>query len=639
MWGIDRSDGHGTDIGPESAVAMAERDWSDAAAAVPVTSDDPTWGSRTADVTIVEYSDFQCPFCSKVGPTMAALKKKYGPEKLRIVWKHYPLPFHKQAGPAQEAAEAAFRLGGSEAFWKFHDLAFQNQKALTPDNFASWAKAAGVDAAKFAQLSRDPSVKAKVADDMAAGQKIGVKGTPAFFINGKFLSGAQPLPAFEKEVDAALAQAQQLKAAGTAPDQLYVAASKKNFDNKAKAGAEKRDKPEEDDKTVWKVELPKGAAQKGPDTALVTIVEFSEFQCPFCSRVIPTINKVLDDYGDKVRVVFLDNPLPFHKRATPASMLAHEAMAQQGQKGFWKAHDLLFENQKKLEDEDLFGYAGQLGLDVDKVKTAIQQEPYKAKINAFQELASDLNASGTPHFFINGRRLVGAQPFEKFKTIIDEEIEKAQGLLDKGTAATELYATLIKDGKAPPPPEQKEVGDAPDNAPKKGAKNWKVRIHEFSDFQCPFCGRVNGTMKQIMDEYGDEVQIVWRHKPLPFHKDAPLAHQAAQEAYAQKGDAAFWQMHDLLFEGQKEPGLQRQALEGYAEKVGLDMTKFAAALDGNTHKQFVDAENEGSNKLGVRGTPGFVMQPKGSTKGYFLSGAQPFPKFKKLIDRALKEAK
>ena len=142
-----------------------------------------------------------------------------------------------------------------------------------------------------------------------------------------------------------------------------------------------------------------------------------------------------------------------------------------------------------------------------------------------------------------------------------------------------------------------------------------------------------------MDEYGDEVQIVWRHKPLPFHKDAPLAHQAAQEAYAQKGDAAFWQMHDLLFEGQKEPGLQRQALEGYAEKVGLDMTKFAAALDGNTHKQFVDAENEGSNKLGVRGTPGFVMQPKGSTKGYFLSGAQPFPKFKKLIDRALKEAK
>ena len=111
MWGIDRSGGHGVaDIGPESA-AVAPGEWSDAAAAVPVTSEDPMWGSRTADVTIVEYSDFQCPYCSKVGPTMSALKKKYGPDKLRIIWKHYPLPFHKQAGPAQEAAEAVFRLG------------------------------------------------------------------------------------------------------------------------------------------------------------------------------------------------------------------------------------------------------------------------------------------------------------------------------------------------------------------------------------------------------------------------------------------------------------------------------------------------------------------------------------------------
>ncbi|MCA9618566.1 MAG: DsbA family protein, partial [Myxococcales bacterium] len=155
---------------------------------------------------------------------------------------------------------------------------------------------------------------------------------------------------------------------------------------------------------------------------------------------------------------------------------------------------------------------------------------------------------------------------------------------------------------------------------------------------CPFCSRVNGTMKQIMDKYGDRVQVVWRHKPLPFHKDAPLAHEAAQEAYAQKGDAAFWQMHDLLFEGQKEPGLQKPALEGYAEKLGLDMTKFNAALTQNSHKAFIDGENEGSNKIGVRGTPGFVIQPKGQTKGYFLSGAQPLAKFEKLIDLALKEA-
>ncbi|MEM9696518.1 MAG: DsbA family protein, partial [Myxococcota bacterium] len=160
--------------------------------------------------------------------------------------------------------------------------------------------------------------------------------------------------------------------------------------------------------------------------------------------------------------------------------------------------------------------------------------------------------------------------------------------------------------------------------------------HEFSDFQCPFCSRVNPTVKQIMDEYAEVVQVVWRHKPLPFHKDAPLAHQAAQEAYAQMGDKGFWKMHDLLFAGQKDPGLKREALNGYAEKLGLDATKFGAALDKGTHKEFVEAENKASEKVGVRGTPGFVVCPAGKTKGYFISGAQPFPKFKKLIELALK---
>jgi protein-disulfide isomerase len=118
-----------------------------------------------------------------------------------------------------------------------------------------------------------------------------------------------------------------------------------------------------------------------------------------------------------------------------------------------------------------------------------------------------------------------------------------------------------------------------------------------------------------------------------------LAHAASQEAYAQKGNDGFWKMHDLLFAGQKEPGLARQALDTYAGQMGLDAGKFAAALASNTHEKFVTEETAYSDKIGVRGTPGFVIQPKGSKMGYFLSGAQPFPKFKELIDRALKEAK
>lgn len=530
-------------------------------------------------------------------------------------------------------------MAGSEAFWKFHDLAFANMRALTPENFDAWAAQVGVDKAKFKAALTDPKVKAKVDADIAAGKPVGVRGTPAFFINGKFLSGARPVAAFETEINAQLAEAKKLIASGTAPDKVYVALSKKNFDkSKTKPGADKK-KKEADEKTVWKVKLPKGAPQKGPDTALVTIVEFSEYQCPFCTRVLPTLTKILDTYKDKVRVIFLDNPLPFHKRANPASMLAHEAMAQKGNKGFWDAHDLLFANQKKLEDEDLWGYAGQLGLDVAKVKAAVKGNTYKAKIAANQALAGELNASGTPHFFINGRRITGAQPYDKFKNIIDQEIPKSQALLKKGIKPADLYAEIIKNGKEPPPPEQKELGETPKDAPRKGAKDWKVRIHEFSDFQCPFCGRVNGTIKTILQNYGDKVQIVWRHKPLPFHKDAPLAHAASQEAFVQKGNDGFWAFHDKLFAGQKDPGMKRPALDKYATEMGLNMGKFAAALDGETHKKFVEAENAASNKVGVRGTPGFIIQPKGAKKGYFLSGAQPFPKFDKLIKRALKEAK
>ena len=149
MWGIDRGG-----VGREGAAITASNEYVDAPfsdedAAVPVSSKDPMWGSRTAPVTMVVFSDFECPFCSKVEATINQVKQKYGPDKVRVLWKNNPLPFHKNARPAALAAETVFRLGGSKAFWKFHELAFANQRALTPENFEQWAVQAGVDKAKF----------------------------------------------------------------------------------------------------------------------------------------------------------------------------------------------------------------------------------------------------------------------------------------------------------------------------------------------------------------------------------------------------------------------------------------------------------------------------------------------------------
>src|SRR6185436_10587972 len=149
--------------------------------------------------------------------------------------------------------------------------------------------------------------------------------------------------------------------------------------------------------------------------------------------------------------------------------------------------------QPKLEDADLEKAAGELGLNVDKVKAAIKDQKYKKDIDADVELSDDVNASGTPHFFINGRRLVGAQPFEKFQKIIDEEVKKYDDQKGK-VAAKDYYDSLMKDAKGAPEPEKKTVAPPPAGAPWKGAANAKVVIQEWSDFQCPFCGRVEPTV-------------------------------------------------------------------------------------------------------------------------------------------------
>lgn len=630
MWGVDR--GKSPDIAAEGSAEAADH----SAASVPVTANDPVWGSATAPVTIVEISDFQCPFCGRVVPTIEELKKTYGPEKLRLVWKHNPLPFHKQARPAHEAAATVFGLGGSDAFWKFYDLAFANQRALTDENFLKWATQAGVDAAKFKQALASKKYVAKVDEDLALARKVGASGTPAFRINGVTLSGAQPINKFKEVIDEQLAEAKKLLAAGTSPESIYVTLTNKNQaagPDEAKKPAAEAKKPEADDTTVWKVPIEDDDPVRGPKDALVTMVIFSDFQCPFCKRVEGTLKQITTLYPKDVRIVWKDNPLPFHKRAKPGAIFGRAAYALKGSQGFWQAHDALFESAPKLEDEDFKAVADKIGLPWGTVKAAIDQEKYMDKIEDSTDVASDFQARGTPHFFINGLRLSGAQPLDKFKSVIDEQIKQAKALVAKGTPRAQVYAALTKNGKGPPTAERKEV-PAPDaTCPTKGGANAKVVIQEFSDFQCPFCSRVEGTLKELEKEYGNKIKLVWRHMPLPFHQDAPLASQAAQEVFAQKGNTGFWQYHDKLFESQRSPGIKREQLEKFAQEMGVDMAKFKAALDSGKHKAKLDADTKVAQAAGVNGTPAFVIN------GYFLSGAQPAPAFKKLIDKALKEAK
>lgn len=611
---------------------------------VPVTAAQPVKGPADAPVTIVVVSDFQCPFCSRVEPTITQIMQDYK-GKVRVVWRNNPLPFHQNAMPAAELAMEAMDQGGSDKFWKAHDKLFSNQQALARENLDNYAKELGLDATKYKAAMESHTHKAKIEADQQLATKLDARGTPAFFINGRSLSGAQPLDKFKEIIDDELKRTDKLVKSGVAKNQIYAALTKNAKTEKSADAPAAPQQPRRlpDPKAVYAVPIGNSPA-KGPSDALITIVEFSDFECPFCSRVNPTVKQIHETYGKDVRVIFKQNPLPFHQNAGPAAQAALEAR-DQGK--FWEMHDKLFENQKALAKDNLEGYAKELGLNVAKFKTALETNKHKSEIDADQKLARDLGASGTPSFFINGRSLRGAQPFDAFKTVIDEELAKAKQIVSSGTPRAQLYAKVTENGatapkfidspnapaapSAPAEPDANkiyQIASAP-KAPVKGNANAKVVIEQFSDFQCPFCTRVEPTLKQVEAQYGSKVKIVWRNYPLPFHQNAMPAAEAATEVFNQGGNEKFWKYHELLFANQQALG--RADLEKYAEQVGgINMAKFKAALDSNKNKASVQADMDAVDKAGARiGTPSFFIN------GKLIQGAQPFDAFKTAIDQAL----
>ena len=578
-------------------------------------------GDENALITIVEISEFQCPFCNRVGPTIKKIMEDYA-GKVKVVFKHNPLPFHKDA---PLASQAALEAGAQGKFWEMHDKLFANQKALKRENLDKFAQEIGLDMGKFKAALDSNKYDKDIKADQKVAQNFAARGTPHFFVNGIRVKGAQPFEKFKAVIDAELVKAEAVKKSGA--KNIY-AEIVKNAKTKAEAPAPRQ---RQEDKATYKVTSGKKGSCKGNcDGALVTIVEFSEFQCPFCSRVNPTIAQIKKEYGDKVRVFFRNNPLPFHKDAMGA---AKAALAAREQGKFWEMHDKMFQNQKALQADKLSGYAKELGLDVAKFEKDMKDPKFDAEIKADMAEAQKFGARGTPGFFVNGRKIVGAQPFANFKKLIDEILPVAQKAGKKGDA---LYAELTKGGldKAEAPKRKERPKEDPNkvyNVPAgtsyfKGGKDAKVTIIEFSEFQCPFCSRVNPTMDKIKEKYGNKVKIVFKHNPLPFHKDAPMASQAALAAGEQ---GKFWEMHDKMFANQK--ALKRADLDKYAGEIGLNVDKFKKALDAEAYKAQIAEDQKLAASVGARGTPTFFIN------GKKLTGAQPYENFEKMIEEALKK--
>lgn len=382
------------------------------------------------------------------------------------------------------------------------------------------------------------------------------------------------------------------------------------------------------------------SAQKGAEDALVTLVVFGDFQCPFTARLNDTLAVLHAAYGRDLRIVFKHHPLPFHSDA----MLAAEAALEAREQGrFWDYKDRLFAHQDALARSDLERYARELDLDMTALGHALDDHTHRSEVEADTVLARSLDANATPAFYVNGRFLRGAQPIEVIAAMIDEERERAGALLRKGIPPKELYATLIANGartgqfldkpvEARPKPSQIYDLAEPRHPRSRGRADGPVVIQEFGDFQCPFTKRAQATVDALLEEYGDQIRLVWRDSPLPFHDDAFIAAEAAREVFRQAGQAAFWKYHDRLFVGQG--ALDRENLERWAEELvpSLDLVQFRRALDRGVHRAAIEADMRAVEAAGAQ-----IVTPSFFVNGVQILGAQPKAVFEQAIDQALRD--
>jgi protein-disulfide isomerase len=392
--------------------------------------DSPVRGPADAKLTVVVFSDFECPFCARFETTLDQIRGSFG-DDVRVVWKHLPLPFHERALPAALAAEAARDQG---RFWEMHDQLFAHREALGEAELEARARALGLDLERFRASLAAPATRARIEADLRLADSLGVHGTPSSFVNGRLLVGAQPLGAFKPILDQELARATARLKGGVGRGALYAALVEGGLDKVAAPPAAPAAQgchapgcaghgpgAPEDTTTVFKVD-PGTSPARGPAGAPVTVVLFSDLQCPFCKKVEPTLEALEKAYPGKVRVVWKNFPLDFH----PAARLAAAAaMAAHAEGKFWPMHDRLLAGGAALDRTTIEGYARELGLDRGRFEAAL--DGGDALLAPDLKQAAALGVTGTPTVFVNGRRVTGAYPLATFKELVDQELAKVGG--------------------------------------------------------------------------------------------------------------------------------------------------------------------------------------------------------------------
>jgi protein-disulfide isomerase len=312
---------------------------------------------------------------------------------VRLLFKHAPSATNPNAFLAHEAALAA---GAQGKFWEMHDILFANQTKLKSSDLLEYAKSLGLNLAYFQQALDNHTYRPIIERDLAEARGLGVTSAPTLFINGRRMVGQQGYPSLEAVIETLLSgipksQRVQEEVISSGPAQAI------NLENAPSVGTTK---------------------------APISLVEFSDFECPFCAETVPVIRQLLLAYPDQVYFAFKHYPLPMHKE----SALAHEAALAANEQGkFWEMHDLLFAMQDKLKREDLIADAVQLKLDIPRFTKDLDSHRFKPTVESDRQEGNRLGVDGTPFFFINGHAISGAVDLPTFKQLIDSALKEAGG--------------------------------------------------------------------------------------------------------------------------------------------------------------------------------------------------------------------
>jgi protein-disulfide isomerase len=322
--------------------------------------------------------------------------------------------------------------------------------------------------------------------------------------------------------------------------------------------------------------------------AQITIEEYSDFECPFCARAYPTVNQLKAEYGDKVEFVFKHFPLSFHPNAQKASE-ASECARDQGK--FWEYHDVLFE-QKTLDIDSLKKHAADMGLDVAKFNSCLDTGAKTAKVQADFTEGQGKGVRGTPTFFINGQSIVGAQPYENFKSIID-------GILSGN-------APVVED------PAEEEQPPAPTVT-----KSDRPNVELFVMSHCPYGTQIEKGMLPVAKLLEDSIDFEIKFVYYAMHGDT--------EVYEQLNQYCIQEEQNDLFMPYLICFLEAGDSEGCLAEAGVDLGKLKTCTDAadeefEVTKSFQDQttwlggrfppvkfSQEENDEYGVRGSPTLVI--------------------------------